>query len=293
MPVAERIGEPIAYHGEGPIWDPVASRLLIVDMLAGDVLDVGDPAAPREPGGTVDRHHVGPVAAALRPRTSGGFVIATERGFSLVDENFAEQRSVPDVVPDDGTRMNDGGCDAQGRFYCGTMAYDERQGAGALYRLDADGEATVAFTGATISNGLQWDDSGMRAYYIDTPTQRVDAFDYDGQTGEFTNRKPFATIDVDLGSPDGMAIDEAGGLWVALWGGGAVLHYDDHGRLIEKVTVPGATQTTAVAFGGADLDVLYITTSKEGVSAHTQPSAGAVFCVTPGVRGRPLAAFAG
>jgi sugar lactone lactonase YvrE len=290
---AEQVTEPLTFHGEGPIWDPERGRLLIVDLLKGDVLDLADPRHHAPDPDRVPRHHVGAVAAALRPRAAGGFVVATEHGFSLFDPDFALERKLPDVVTDGRIRMNDGGCDPRGRFYCGTMAYDEQHGAGTLFRLEPDGITSVAFAGVTISNGLQWSADGGTAYYIDTPTGCIDAFDYDVEAGRFSNRRHLAEVDPTQGHPDGMTIDSEGGLWAALWGGGKVHHYDPDGHLIDVIAVPGVSNTSAVAFGGPDLDVLYITTSREGIADGAEPSAGAVFAVSPGVRGRILPAFAG
>jgi sugar lactone lactonase YvrE len=290
---AEQVTERIAQHGEGPIWDSDQGRLLIVDIPRGEVLDLHDPSVGRMDSDAVGRYHVGKVAAALRPRSAGGFVVATEHGFSLFDRDFVLEREVPDVVTDAGIRMNDGGCDSQGRFYCGTMAYDETPGAGTLFRLEPDGTTSVAFGDVTISNGLQWSADGATAYYNDTPTQCIDVFDYDGASGQFSNRRHFAEIDRSQGSPDGMTIDEEGGIWTALWSGGKVHHYDRDGYLVDVITVPGVSNTSAVAFGGPDLDVLYITTSREGIADGEEPGAGAVFAARPGVRGRVLPTFAG
>ena len=126
--------------------------------------------------------------------------------------------------------MNDGGCDPQGGFYCGSMAYDETPGAGTLYRLNPDGRVEVILREVTISNGLQWDAAGDTVFYADTPTCRVDRFDFEPASGGFTGRRTFAEI-VGGGHPDGMAIDVEDGIWVALWGGSAVHRYGSHGRL--------------------------------------------------------------
>ena len=283
---AEQVAAPVAWHGEGPVWDAAGARLLIVDMMAGAVLDLESMDAPV-------RHDVGTVAAALRPRANGGFVVATERGFSLFSSAFDLEHRLPNVFDDPRIRMNDGGCDPQGRFYCGTMAYDETPGAGAMYRLDPDGTTCLVFDGVTISNGLQWSVDGMHAYYNDTPTDRTDVFDFDGSDGSFHNRRPFASADDVAGQPDGLTVDAEGGVWTALWGGGAVRRYDASGALTEVVEVPGVTNTSACAFGGDDLRTLYITTSRQGIPDGEQPSAGAVFAVMPGVAGRPLPTFAG
>ena len=158
--------------------------------------------------------------------------------------------------------MNDGGCDPQGRFYCGTMAYAETPGAGTLYRLDPDGGVSVTLRDVTISNGLQWNRAGDTVFYADTPTGRVDRFDFDPASGAFTDRRTFTEISGG-GYPDGMAIDEEDGIWVALWGGSAVHRYDRAGRLDLVVDLP-VSNVTACAFGGPELRTLYITTSRAG-----------------------------
>lgn len=285
---AEQVTAPVTWHGEGPCWDPIGHRMLVVDMLAGAVVDLSSLRRPR-------RYEVGSrVAAVVRPRGGGGFVTATEHGFALFDDDFTLERRLPDVVDDGGLRLNEGGCDPRGRFYCGSMAYDGTPDAGTLYRLEPDGSVSTALEGVTISNGLQWSRDGSLAYYIDTPTRRVDVFDYDPADGSFHNRRPFAVLDEDVaGAPDGMAIDADGGLWVALWGGGAVRRYDAEGRLTEVIDVPGVSHTSAATFGGPDLDTLYITSSRQHLPAGAEPEAGAVFAVRPGVRGAALHTFSG
>jgi sugar lactone lactonase YvrE len=143
----EQMTDPIAYHGEGPVWSPRWGGLCWVDMLAGDILSLAD-------DGMVSRRHVGEVAAALRPRRQGGAVIGVERGFALEDAD-STVTYLPTLWKDHGVRMNEGGCDPDGRFYCGSMAYDKRPGAGTLYRLDPHrSAAVVVLTGVTVSNGL-------------------------------------------------------------------------------------------------------------------------------------------
>jgi sugar lactone lactonase YvrE len=282
--LAERFTEPCTSHGEGPFWDAANDRLLLVDMLAGAVVEVDGQAHTQ-------RHQLAGVAAALRARRDGGYVLATEDRFMLLGSDLTEQSVLPPVFTDPLIRMNDGGCDPQGRFYIGTMAYDETPGAGTLYRLDPDRSVHVVLSGVTISNGLQWNRAGDTVFYSDTPTGRLDAFDFDPATGAFTGRRTFTEI-ADGGLPDGMAIDEEDGLWVALWGGGAVHRYDASGRLDLVVELP-VTNVTACTFGGPDLQTLYITTSRQGIADGDQPDAGAVFRYEAGVRGAVPAAFAG
>jgi sugar lactone lactonase YvrE len=191
--------------------------------------------------------------------------------------------------------MNDGKCDAAGRFWAGTMALDERGGAGALYRLDPDGHVETMIDGVTISNGLDWSDDGRLMYFIDTPTQSVDVFDFDLASGRIANRRSFARIDPVDGAPDGLTLDAEGFVWVALWGGSRVRRYAPDGALDSIVRVP-ATYVTSCAFGGADLGDLYITTARIKLSEAdraSQPLAGGLFRARPGVRGRPPHRFSG
>jgi sugar lactone lactonase YvrE len=285
MSTVEQITDPLATHGEGPVWHPGWPGLRWVDMLAGDVLEL-DPVTQ-----SVSRHPVGRVVAALRPRVDGGAVLALERGFALADATLASVRGLGELWTDPGVRMNEGDCDPDGRFYCGSMAYDETPGAATLYRLDTDGALTTVLSGVTISNGLAWSPDGATAYYVDTPTHRVDAFDYD-RDGGLTGRRPLLRIPEEAGSPDGITVDADGRLWIALWGGAAVRCYQPDGRLVEQLDLP-VTQVTACTFGGPDLDELYITTSRQDTDPDAQPEAGALFRVRPGVEGRPARTYAG
>jgi sugar lactone lactonase YvrE len=279
---AEQVTDPVAYHAEGPVWSDRWGGLQWVDMLAGDVLSLGE-------DGAVRRRHVGGIAAALRPRIGGGAVIAVERGFALEDDDGTLSPLEP-VWSDPGVRMNEGGCDPDGRFWCGSMAYDQRPGGAALYRLDPDGAVHAMLAGVTVSNGLDWSPDGSLAYYDDTATHRVDVFDYVPGAG-LTNRRPFVQLgERDL--PDGLTVDADGGVWVALNGGGAVHRYTPTGVLDAVVEVPAA-QVTACTFGGPRLDQLFITTSRENLAPGDDPLAGALFRADIGVTGLPAREFAG
>lgn len=285
MSTAERFTEVVTYHGEGPFWDAAQNRLLLVDMLAGAVVAV-------DGQGSASRHRLSTVATVIRARRGGGYVLAAERRLLLLGPELREESSFPEVFSDPGIRMNEGGCDPQGRFYIGTMAYDQTPGAGRLYRIDPDGAVGVVLPSVTISNGLQWNAAGDTAFYDDTPTHEVQVFDFDGDTGTFSNGRTFARIE-GPGGPDGMAIDEEDGIWVALYGGSAVYRYDPSGTLTEVVEVPGATQVTACTFGGEDRRTLFITTSRENLKDGDQPDAGAVFRHEAGVAGAVPHPFAG
>lgn len=230
MPRAEQLTAADATHGEGPIWSPRWGGLRWVDMLVGDILHL-------EPdSGAVSRWHVGTVAAALRPRSAGGAVIATDREFVVADTVGGPVRSLGEVFNDSTIRFNDGACDPAGNFLCGTMAYDESAGRGTLYRLTPGGSVDVALADVTISNGLAWTADSSLTYYVDTPTGRIDVFDSD-DTGKLANRRPFVTV-ASVGSPDGLTVDAQGGVWVALWGGAAVHRYSSAGTLDDVIELP-------------------------------------------------------
>jgi sugar lactone lactonase YvrE len=262
------------------VWSARWGGLRWVDMLAGDVLSLLD-------GGGIERRHVGEVAAALRPRRGGGAVIGVRRGFAL-EEPDGTLRALPELWSGDEVRMNDGGCDPDGRFYCGSMAYDQRPGGGGLYRLDPDGSVAVVLERVTLSNGLEWSPDGARAFYVDTPSREISVFDYDREAG-LHGRRPFAAVD---GLPDGLTVDAEGGVWVALYGGHAVQRHGPDGAPDARIDVP-ASRVTACTFGGAALDRLFITTSREGLSPGEEPAAGSLYCADPGVRGIPAREFAG
>lgn len=283
---AERLTAAIAYHGEGPFWDGPTGRMMFLDVLAGGVLVV-------ESSGEALRHQVpSDVATIIRRRRSGGFVIATGHDLIGADDQMSTFEALSHLIDDPSLRTNDGGCDPMGGFVVGTMANDERADAGAVYRVTPDLQVTTLLAPVSISNGIQWSADGDRVYYIDTPTRRIDIFDVNAE-GAWSNRRVHVDLADSIGYPDGMAIDNEAGLWVAMWGGGAVNHYDALGRFVESIEVPGVTQVSSCAFGGEELDTLYITTSRQGLPDDAELSAGALFAARTSYRGATVPEFAG
>jgi sugar lactone lactonase YvrE len=279
----EQVTGPVAYHAEGPVWSESWGGLRWVDMFAGDVLSLRD-------DGEVARRHVGDVAAAVRPRRGGGAAIGVERGFALEEPDGTLTR-LRELWSDENLRMNEGGCDPDGRFYCGSMSYDKRPAVGALYRLDRDRSISVVLEGVTVSNGIDWSPDGSLAYYNDTETHHTDVFDYDREAG-LSNRRTFVEVPAELGRPDGLTVDAEGGVWVAINRGAAVRRYSRDGTLDAVVELP-AQQVTACAFGGIELDLLFITTSRENLAPGDDPLAGSLFVTEVGVRGLPARQFGG
>ncbi len=267
--------------GEGPTWDAAAGRLLWVDIL-GSAIHSLDPSTGSV--GTVTTfQHVG----AAKPRAGGGLVVNLRDGIGLYgpDREFSwlHHRPVP------GCRGNDAAVSPDGALWAGTMRYDEAHGGGTLLCVDGDGERRVVLDDVTVSNGIGWSPGGDRMYYIDSPTRRIDVFRYD--EGRIGGRAVFAEIESGAGVPDGLTVDAAGAVWVALWDGGQVRRYTPEGVLDRVLPLP-VRRPTACGFGGSDLTDLYITTARTGL-IEPEPLAGSLL-VIPGLgQGVPQALFAG
>ncbi|WP_308797899.1 SMP-30/gluconolactonase/LRE family protein [Agromyces silvae] len=272
--IAEQLTDPVVYHGEGAHWHEPWGGVRWVDMLAGDVLFRSDAT------GEIRRTPTGSrVAAMVRPRTGGGLVVATERGFLLWDAAEREEWRSADLIPAD-ARFNEGAIDPLGRVLCGTIHDSREPGSADVWRLGVDRGATRILDGVTISNGLGFAADGSRAFYVDSRTRRVDVFDVDAD-GELVARRPFVVVpDEVVGNPDGLCVDAEGGVWVAFYNGGAARHYDRDGRLDAVVEVPGVSRVTSCALGGSSGTTLYLTTSREGLDDEAEPSAGALFVAT-------------
>ena len=277
-----------AQLGEGPRWDAATETLLWVDIPARLVHRYA-PAT-----GTDTTQPTSDVVSLALPRQRGGVVIGLPDGLHVFDRERSPL--VAAIEPEKaGTRTNDGACDAAGRLWVGTMALDERSPVAGLYRVDAYLGVTTMLSGTSISNGLGWSPSGTSFYFIDSPTRRIDVFDFDPASGTLENRRPLAAVEVEGAVPDGLAVDAEGGVWVALHGGWGLRRYSPDGELLAEVHLPIA-RITSCCFGGPDLRDLYVTTRREGLSAAeqaAQPLAGALLRLDVGVAGLPTHAFAG
>ena len=263
--------------GEGPVWDHRNGTLAWVDILAG-LVHLTDPTT-----GVTTSIPAGTAVGALALSGESGYLLAVQDGFAVLQEGAVE--TMNRVLSIEGQRMNDGALDPAGRFVAGSIT-DDRSPTGALYVLDTDGVVRELFGGVTVSNGLAWSGNGDRMYYIDSETQAVDVLDYDMATGDVSGRRTLVGIPESDGTPDGMAIDAEGCLWVAFWGGGKVRRYSPGGELIGEVELP-ASRITSCAFGGPDLDRLFVTSAAAGASAEDPPGPhdGALFVIEPGCVG--------
>ncbi len=277
-----------ADHGEGPTWDAARAELLWVDISAGLVRRATRDGDTLTDAGSL---RAGDTVGAVVPAAAGGWLAAAGGGFTHLAEDgtarvLLELAGEGGTEAGGGTRMNDAKCDRAGRFYAGTMAFDERSGAGTLYRLDTDGTVTTVLDGLTVSNGLGWSPDDRTVYFADSGPAVVHAFDHDPATGAWTNGRVLLETGGDDGVADGLTVDDEGCLWTAMWGGAQVRRWSPDGDLLAVVEV-GVAHTSSCAFAG---DLLVVSTAR---SDEDEPGAGRLFTVRPGVSGPPAAPYRG
>jgi sugar lactone lactonase YvrE len=274
--------------GEGARW--VDDRLVFVDLLAGRLLETttGAPGPLRE----LRRLPVPLGAVAPLAGDPGSWLAAAGTNVEILHADG--RRTMVAALPgpgDEPFRVNDAVADPRGRFWVGTMTFAAVPGAGTLFRIVPGGPPVAAVTGLSIPNGPAFDADGTTMYLADTPRGEIDRFAVDPATGEVGDRAPFARLAPGEGAPDGMTVDAAGHLWVALWGGSAVRRYRPDGALDRELRLP-ASQPTSVCLGGPDLRRLYITSATYGLDP-AGPLDGALFAVDVDTPGVPANAAAG
>jgi sugar lactone lactonase YvrE len=276
--------------GEGVRWDDRRSEVLRVDIVAGHVY-----RDRVEDDGTLTsiRMYELPWTVGMIAPIEGdeGWLIGAGRGLVYLAPD-GTHRTIAEVSPA-GTRMNDGAADPQGRFWAGTLADDHHAGGGALYRLDQTGQAEQVLDGLTIPNGVGWSPDGRTMYMVDSGPRVIHAFAFDADRGTISGGRVLITVPEEVGAPDGMTVDAAGDLWVAIYGGGQVRCYSPEGVLREALTVP-AQQSTCCAFAGPGLHRLYVTTATENWTdeqRRAEPAAGLVYRLDTDTTGRPAAPF--
>lgn len=292
MESIEIAGSYRAQWGEGPIW--WNNRLLYVDIEGKHLLEY-DPVNNTESSWDVSASigRIGTVVPRANAGPEGRLVVAGDTGIHFFNQETNHSTAICDPESDVvENRFNDGKCSPDGRFFAGTISTTKKSGTATLYRLDSDLSIHQAFTGVTNSNGIVWSRDGSTCYYIDTPRQEVLAFDYCPEKGLLSGlRSVIATDQIDA-SPDGMAIDSDDHLWIAFCHGACVICYDPRsGAQLHRVDLP-CLETTACAFGGKELNELFVTT---GVHKNVvEPDAGSLLRITGlGVTGVPSHAFNG
>ncbi|MBK9204217.1 MAG: SMP-30/gluconolactonase/LRE family protein [Candidatus Obscuribacter sp.] len=274
--------------GEGALWESESELLYFVD-IDGQAVHSYDPES--------GKHHYkktgNKVSTVVKRAGHKQILIAVGHDLELIaqDLQWEAQRDfalLAKVPLDKSMRFNDGKCDAKGRFWCGTMALAETEGAGELYKMETDHTVSKQLSDVTISNGICWSFDNKTMYYIDTPKGTVDAFDYDLDLGTISNRR--VVVNNQWGGQfDGMTIDSQGNLYIALWGDSKVIainpNNDKDKQLIATIELPEVLNVTSCAFGGNDLKTLFITTATNQTDLKDYPNAGLLHQVSLNIPG--------
>ncbi len=275
---------------ECPVWVAEEQALYWTD-IPGRTLNRFDPAS----GG----NRVWPMpeeVGSFALREVGGVVAALRSGFAFIDLETGAVTHIADPETDrPDNRFNDGRCDRAGRFWAGTMHEPRTARDGALYCLEPDCSWRRVADDVLVANGLAWSPDDRRMYWSDSRNQIVYVFDYDIATGGASNRRELVRLTDAQGRPDGAAVDAEGFYWSACFMGGKVIRFAPDGRVDREVPMP-VRDITMCAFGGPTLTTLYVTTSREALTAEErrqQPQAGGIFAVDAGVPGLPEPRFKG
>ncbi|WP_082113266.1 SMP-30/gluconolactonase/LRE family protein [Kordia jejudonensis] len=275
--------------GEGAFWNHETNELYWID-IEGKTAHIFNPKTT-ENRSFPTASHIGTIV----PKNKNEALIALVDGIYTMNVHTGETTVFADMKAQlTGCRLNDGKCDPAGRLWVGSMNWQQEKGKAKLFAIQNNGAVTTKLDSVTISNGIVWTKDQKTMYYIDTPTSQIKAYDYDNATGNISNERVAVQVSSDLGFPDGMAIDAEDMVWVGMWNGNAVIRFNPKtGELLQKIEVP-AHNITSCAFGGDNLEILYITSAKLDMTkeeAEKYPLAGSIFQVQTGVKGVKSAFF--
>jgi len=266
--------------GEAPLWHPAEGALYWVDCISRELL--------RHVPGTEElmRWSLRDAPGSFAFCQDGRILLAHRRGLAFFDpatglETPLTAKGVDFAVE----RFNDGKCDAHGRFWVGSMDRQLKRPIGSLYRFDRRlNLERVDSAFMTLSNGIAWSPDGRVMYVCDSRPGAVLSYDFEPQSGTVSNRRVFIDYIGRPGRPDGCTVDAEGGLWVAEFDGSRVSRHDPDGKCEREILLP-VTRPTSVAFGGTQLTTLFITSMRNGLDLLSQPLAGGLFAIDPGVKG--------
>lgn len=277
-------------HGEGVLWNHVDRQVWWTD-IEGRALWSLDPES-----GLSERLEMPDRVCCFAPRAGGGLIVAFAKSIEFFDPATGDRELISAFEPENrGSRLNDGRTDRQGRLVAGGM--NEATGAAdsTVIRVDPDGSVTTLIDGVACANSTCFSADGRTMFFADTPERTIRAYEYDTATGTLGSMKVHADLAAEPGLPDGSCVDSEGGIWNAEWEGRRVVRFAPDGLIDRVIDVP-TWKPTCCAFGGANLDTLFITSSRLMSSDEDlagDPHAGGLFAIKPGVRGVADTLFAG
>ena len=267
--------------GEGPFWDSKRSRLHWVDIIGKKII------SQNLDGSNIHALEVDGNPGCVVLSDEGTMVAGVDNQISSFDGGGNLLKVLADTNEGSGLRFNDGKCDPSGRFWVGSMDRKEKNRLGSLYSWNSIEGLVNREQGVTVSNGMGWSPDNALFYYIDSPSRKVSVYDFDLLTGGIKNKRTFISFSEEDGFPDGMTIDADGRLWVAFWGGSKIMCIDAQSKRVEEVIQFPVSKITSCAFGGEQMDQLFVTSAKVQVSEVDEPMAGKTFVIELGITGIP------
>lgn len=297
--------------GESPLWHPDEKCVYWLDIPTGRMFRY------RPADGRYEKVYDGLVTGGLSLQKDGSLLMFMAQGMVATWRDGAVAVNIRRRRDEIGFRFNDVLADPEGGVFCGVMDYDgpltgrwNRSGAGLpvkvvrrmgkmgrralrrrppigwMSRLDVSGRRTTVLDGLGRPNGMGFTPDRKGLYVTDSIAGEILLFDYDADTAALANRRLFARVPGEKGTPDGLAVDAEGFVWSALWNGGALIRYAPDGRIDRKVPLP-ARKVTSLAFGGEDLTDMFVTTAGGQDCGQEGDGAGALFRLNAGVAGIP------
>ena len=276
--------------GESPAWSARERALYWVDIPEKSLFKQSQTA--------LESWELPELVSAVAPRASGGVILTLAQRVVSFDPKTGALETLCRPDPKAQNRSNDARCDALGRLWLGTMqnnfdpngdGQEITQTSGSLFRINPDSSSLELLSNIGITNGLAWSPDAKTMYLADSMTTQIDAFDFDLKQGLISNRRLFANFE--RGVPDGSSIDNEGFLWNARWGAGCLVRFDPNGKVDRVIELP-VTQPSSCSFGGHNLETLYVTSARMGLS-NPNSFDGALLALEVGVRGFVSPEFAG
>jgi D-xylonolactonase len=277
-------------NGEAPVWDESTACLYWTDCVGLKFSRFDSHTGKSE----ILRRGLEITGYALN--AGGGYVIANSKGIWFWD-GADQVKLIASEVDGAICQMNDAAADPRGRFLAGSYFYNPERDypRGCLFRVDTDGGTVILDDGIQLANGIAFSPDGGQLYFTDSAARLIYKYDYDVSTGEARNRSALIQVPRDEGVPDGLAVDADGYLWSAQWYGGCVVRYDPDGVVERRILTP-AKQTSSLAFGGPEMDELFVTSAAEhfpspliptGYDPESSYLGGSLYRFRVGVRGEP------